>query len=190
MDTTGKIVAVVCIFSTLFMGCYNSALIDPTGDEKVKMYSGSIESVLTKDGKKYEFERPPVVTNDTIAGGAKFTWYTQANQEVTSIPLSNVALRRESHSGNIEYVVTKAGAKYTYEEPPAVVDRVVVGKATFTGYMSVDMEQVSIPLSDVAECSVSEFNGGLTMWAIFLGVAAVAGIIAATFPKVAPGPII
>jgi hypothetical protein len=92
------------------------------------------------------------------------------NQKESPIPLSNVVLRGESYSENIEYVVTNAGAKYTYEEPPALVNRVVIGKAKFTGGMPVDKGQVSIPLSDVAEISVSEVSPGLTLGAVALVV--------------------
>jgi hypothetical protein len=69
MHTSGKIAAGVCISSTLFMGCYSSSMIDLAGDEKEKIYTSDITSVLTKEGKKYEFENPPVVANDTIVGG-------------------------------------------------------------------------------------------------------------------------
>jgi hypothetical protein len=176
MNTPGKVVAGICIFSTLFMGCYSSSIIDFAGDEKEKMYANDVTSVLTKDGKKYDFETPPGVVNDTIVGVARFAWYREVNQEESSIPLSNVAARGQSYSGDIEYVVTNTGAKYIYDEPPAVVNRMVVGKGTFAGYMSVNAGQVSIPLSDVAEMSVSEPSPGLTLGALAIIVAVGVGV--------------
>jgi hypothetical protein len=140
-----KLMCIILSFAILFAGCYSNKTLTKDGT--------LIEYVATKDGKKYEFEKAPVVANDSIVGMAKLKWYTQVNEEETSIPLSNVAFRGESNSGNIKYIVTKAGAKYTYEGPPAVVNRVVVGKAKLTGYTPVNEKQVSIPLSDVAEIS-------------------------------------
>ncbi len=105
VNTTGRIVAWTCIFSTLLMGCYSSVLIDPAGDEKEKMYSNDITSVLTKDGKKYDFENPPVVINDTIAGVAKGSRYAQVKKEETSIPHSDVAYVGLSNSGRIGHPV-------------------------------------------------------------------------------------
>ena len=68
MKGVGRVVAWTCIFSTLFMGCYSSVLIDPTGEEKEKMYSGEIQAVITKQGTKYWFEKPPTIVNDAIVG--------------------------------------------------------------------------------------------------------------------------
>jgi hypothetical protein len=177
MNNATRLVAWVCIFSTPLAGCYTSSLIEQNGAEKERIYSGNIESVVTKDGKRYEFEKPPVVANDTIVGGAKCMWHTKVNQEETSIPDSDVALVGKSNSGNTEYVVTKAGVEYTYDDPPAYVNGAYVGKARFTGYMPVNKGQVSIPLSDVAEISLPEFSTWRTAGAITLGVAAVAGIV-------------
>ena len=188
MNALSKIVAGICIFSTLFMGCYSSSMIDFAGGEKEKIYSNDITSVLTKDGKKYEFETPPVVSNDTIVGVAKVSGYTQVKKDETSIPQSDVAYVGISNSGSIAFVVTKAGAKYTYEEPPTVVEAKFVGKAKFTGVTPMRAEQVSIPLSDVEEISVSELNSGGTAVAILLGVVIVAGIIAVF--TVGTGPVL
>jgi hypothetical protein len=189
MKKARKMVAWGCIFSTLFMGCYASSVIEPTGVEKETIYSNNIEYVVTKDGTKYEFEKAPVVANNTIVGGAKLTWYTQVNEEETSIPLSTVAFRGESPSGNIEYVVTKVGTKYMYEEPPAVVNRVIVGRAKFTGYTPANDEQVSIPLSDVAEISLSEVSAWRTLVAVALAVTVVVVIVDAVDFKFVPSPI-
>jgi hypothetical protein len=99
---------------------------------------------------------------------------------VIGIPITSVAVVVESRRGRIVYVVTDACAKYTYEEPPTLMDNVLVGKATFAGYAVLSRERVAIPLCEVAEISVSEYSSGRTVVAIVLGAAVVAGIIAAS----------
>jgi hypothetical protein len=184
MGKTRKAVAWISIVSTLWMGCYSSALIEPTADEKENIHTDRINFVVAKDGKKYEFEKPPVVVNDTIVGGrTKFTWRTKVNEEETLIPDSDVAWVELSPSGKTECVVTKAGAMYTYEAPPTRVSGAYVGKATFLDYGPLVMEQVSIPLSDVAEISVSRVNSGGTRTLIILGLSV--AVIAATAAFVA-----
>jgi hypothetical protein len=113
MEKARKGIALICIFSTLLMGCYSSAVIAPA--EKERVHAGSIEYVVTKDGKKYVFEEPPAVANDTIVGRYAQSWW-------------------------------KWG-------------------------------QVSIPLSDVAEVSVSEYDPQRTLWAC-VGVVVVLGVTA------------
>ena len=90
MKGVGKIVAWLCIFSTLFTGCYSSAMIDPTGEEKEKMYSGEIQVVITKQGTKYWFEKPPTIVNDAIVGEAKIYRSSGPVTEKVSIALSDV----------------------------------------------------------------------------------------------------
>ena len=180
MNTT-KIIAGVCIFSTLFMGCFSSVLIEPTDAENARMNSRYIDIVVTKDGKKYEFENPPVVANDSLLGEATVTGYGEVNQEETSIPLSDLALVSKSNSGTTEFVVTKAGAKYTYEEPPAFVNGAYIGKAKFAGFTPMK-EQVSIPLSDIQRVEASQFEvvGTTVLVVVGLGLV-VAGILLASF---------
>lgn len=84
-----KVVAIVCIFSTLFMGCYSSTLIDPRGEERNRIYEGEIRSVVTKEGAKYEFEIPPTIANDAIVGVIRTLPGPTAHQ--VSIPISEVA---------------------------------------------------------------------------------------------------
>jgi hypothetical protein len=93
MKTMAQIVAWLCIFSTFFMGCYGSAMIDPTGDEKEKIYSGTIESVVTKDGTEYKFDKAPAIVKDAVVGEVvigDWDWGHPIIKQV-SIPLSNVA---------------------------------------------------------------------------------------------------
>jgi hypothetical protein len=175
MKRLATIVAWLCIFSILFVGCYSVVLVDPTDAENVRINSGNIEHVFTKDGKKYEFEKPPSVANDQLVGEATVTANTQVKQEETSVPLSDVAYIRKSDSGKTEYVVTKAGAKYMYEEPPAVLNGAVVGKAKFAGFAPIK-EQVSIPLSDIQKVEASQLNVADTVVGVVLGGALVAGV--------------
>jgi len=90
MKKVGKVALWVSIFSTLFMGCYSSAMIDPKGDEKEKIYSGKIASVVTKDGTKYEFDKAPTIVNDTIVGEGKVSTEAGFITKQVSIPLSDV----------------------------------------------------------------------------------------------------
>ena len=175
MNTT-TIVTVVCIFSTLLMGCYSSVFVVPDDAENVKMNSRYIDYVVTKDGTKYELEKPPVVANDTLMGEATVTGIAQVNQEETSIPLSDLALVHKSNSAKTEYVVTKAGAKYTYDEPPATVNGAVVGKGKFAGFTPM-REQVSIPLSDIRSVEASKLEVGPTIAYVGLGCVVVAGAV-------------
>ena len=123
MKKASKVVAWLCIFSTLFMGCYSSVTIDPTRNEKEKIYSGTIESVLTKDGTAYVFRIAPTIVNDTIVGVIELGWN------------------------------------------PAT--------------MSQDVRQVRIPISDVAQVSVSKIDTGRTVLGVLVGLGSVALIFAA-----------
>jgi hypothetical protein len=115
MEWKGKMVAWICLLGILCIGCYSAELIEPPAPKK-NIYTGRIQYVVTKDGKKYEFEQPPTVINDTIVRGrATFTWRIQANEVETSFPLSDLAMVGQSPSGHTKYVVTKSGAKYTYK---------------------------------------------------------------------------
>lgn len=93
MKTAGKVAAWICISTTLFAGCYSSALVDPTGPEKEKVYSGSIESVLTKDGTHYVFRTAPNIVNGAIVGvieAAKNPGIMSEDVKQVSIPISDV----------------------------------------------------------------------------------------------------
>jgi hypothetical protein len=91
MKTVTKAIACVCILSIVFMGCYTSAIIDPTGPDKEKMYSCSIQSVVTKDGKKHVFRTSPDIDSCVIVGevivGLELM---RPSTEHASIPISNV----------------------------------------------------------------------------------------------------
>jgi hypothetical protein len=101
MTRAGKATACVCIFSVLYMGCYISTLIDPTGAERDKMHTGKIEYLITKDSTKFEFDRSPTVTKDAIVG--------QVKGEQVSIPLSDVANVYVSEFGYWKAVQTTVG---------------------------------------------------------------------------------
>ncbi len=93
MKAPGIVVAWICISTTLFAGCYSSALVDPTGPEKEKVYSGRIESVLTKDGTHYVFRTAPNIVNGAIVGvieAAKNPGIMIEDVKQVSIPISDV----------------------------------------------------------------------------------------------------
>jgi hypothetical protein len=147
MKTTCKIIAVACIFSTLFMGCYSSGLIEPTGDERDKMYSDNIEYVILKDGTKHEFYTPPSITNDVIVGKTKHS---------VSIPLSDVATfytgdeREQMYINKIRFITTKDSTKYEFATPPTMSsDNIIVGVA---------LKETSLALSDVSQVYLTKFS--------------------------------
>jgi hypothetical protein len=83
MNRPGKPLEWISLYSLLSMGCYSSALIDPKGDERDKIYSGEIEYIVMKDSAKYVFDRTPEVVRDSIVGT------TDCRQ--VSLPLVDVA---------------------------------------------------------------------------------------------------
>jgi hypothetical protein len=163
MNAAKKPVAWLCILSTLLMGCFGTVLVKPEGDDKERVCSNEIEYVITKDGRGYQFVSPPTIVNGAIIGEGRL------NRDKVSIHLSDAALIGE-YSGNITYVVTKSGTKYTFENPPATVDRTINGEAIFEESMPM---KVGIPLSDVREASISKFSPDERMWLVGIGAAVV-----------------
>jgi hypothetical protein len=70
-------------------GLLQSAIIDPVGEKKERIYSGRIRSVLSKDGMMFEFQTQPTMTRDAIVGEAKVP--PGGLSKVVSIPISEVA---------------------------------------------------------------------------------------------------
>lgn len=89
MKPVGRVIAWICIFCTLFMGCYSSVMVDPTGPDKQKICSETITSVVTRDGREYEFDIPPSIINDAIVGVIT-VWPGPTTYQV-SIPISDLA---------------------------------------------------------------------------------------------------
>ena len=127
MNRTGKQVAWVCIVSTLVMGCYSSAMIDPRGDDKDRMYTDRIEVVITKEGTKYDFDASPSIVDSAIVG-------SQPGYQV-SLPLSSVATisasdgKERTKQGSVVSVVTKGGRIFEFDVVPAVREEMYVGIA-------------------------------------------------------------
>jgi hypothetical protein len=156
-----KFTACVCIFSTLFMGCYSSTMISPTGDDKEKMHTDRIQHIITKDGSKYDFDTdtPPVISNDSFVGVEK-KW-------PVSIPLSSVS--KTYSEGKIQFVVTNDSTKYQFDNPFTISNDVIVGDVT--------NKPVSIPLSEVVEVRVTKFNVVGTVVLVGVTVLVVGGLI-------------
>jgi hypothetical protein len=105
MNSTMKVTAWVCIFSTSMLGCTSTSLYKPEGENQEKLYSGQIEGVVTKDGTKYEFRGDPKATIvDAVIKGIS------EGKEV-AIPLSEVdkVLVREHDTGLTICVIVGAG---------------------------------------------------------------------------------
>jgi hypothetical protein len=82
MNKARETVVWVCVFSILFMGCYTSTLVNPTGHKREELDSGNIEYVVTNDGSKFVFDSSPTVSENAIVG--------MSNHKAVSIPLSEV----------------------------------------------------------------------------------------------------
>lgn len=186
MSRSGKVTVWVSIFSTLFMGCYSSELIDmkqPPLQEENKhqpRIQEVIEYVVTRNGEQYHFAKPPTLVKDSIGNvrstdieyvimkdGTKCTF-----DELTGIAITPIA-KVKTNSTAIDYVIAEDGTKYMFEDTPVVVNDTIVGvlKAKAapgfaddpTAWSTADKgTQVSIPLSDVAEVSVKEYDSGMT----------------------------
>jgi hypothetical protein len=160
MNAARKTIAWICIFSILFVGCYGSALIDPKGEEKERIYSDKIEYVITKDGTKREFVTPPAIMSNALVP-----------KQSVSIPLSDVAQfnagdgKGKIYMDRIQFIITKDSTKYEFDTPPKVSDDHIVGLAL--------NKSTSIPLSDVSQVCVTKFKAAET---VLLSVA-VAGLL-------------
>ena len=139
MKTTGNVVAWPCIFSTLLVGCYYSALIDPNGAERDNINSDKIEYLIMKDSTKLGFDTPLSMSDSTL---------TYQRREPVSIPMSDVLEfgpvddKGTLYMDKLQFVVTKDSLKYEFITPPRVIHEKIVGVAV--------KETVTIPLSDVA----------------------------------------
>jgi hypothetical protein len=99
MKKASKVVAWLFIFSILFLGCYSSVTIDPTRNEREKIYSGTIESVVTEDGTAYVFPMAPTIVNDTIIGVIEGGWNPATmSQDVRQVRISISDVERVSIS--------------------------------------------------------------------------------------------
>ncbi len=141
MKTAGKAVAWVCIFSTTFMGCYTSALIDPRGTEKDKIYSGRIESVTMNDGREYVFDPSPTTVDDSIVGIVK--------GKQVSIPLSDVIYQKEEPPRHT-CVIVEGGRTYLFENGPVVLNDSIIGM--------LNGNRASLLISDVEKVEVRDLK--------------------------------
>ncbi len=83
MKATGKVIGWICIVSTLSGGCYSWAMVDPSGDNKERIYQDRIDYVLTRDSTEYEFDKPAKADSSAIVG--------EIDGKQVSIPLSEVS---------------------------------------------------------------------------------------------------
>ena len=84
MSTMGKTVVWACMCSILFSGCYSSATTYATGSGKDKVDPGRIQAIVTKDGKRYEFDSEPSISNDAVVG--------KVGGRPIAIPMSDVRI--------------------------------------------------------------------------------------------------
>jgi hypothetical protein len=167
MKTRLKVVAWLCIFSTLLMGCYTSIIVEPTGDGKNLLRSHRIGYLVSKDSVKYVYDKPPIIVNDTIVG------------EFTSVPLAHVSyasIEDMPLPDSIAYVVTTDGRRYDFDSRARVLNGYIVGELVFDPADTSRSRLVAIPLSEVAFASDASDT---ISWLVWGGLAAAAGIMLA-----------
>jgi hypothetical protein len=93
-----KVVAWLCIFSTLLMGCYSSGVIYHAENEEDVTYQERISAepiayVVTNSGTRYDFDikNPPTVTQDAIVGEIRVPIEGGHMMKQVSIPMRDVA---------------------------------------------------------------------------------------------------
>lgn len=89
--------------------------------------------------------------------------------------------RDKIYSKDITQVITSDSTKYTFDVPPVIVNDSIVGgvKVPVAGGMMI--KHVTIPISEVAEVSVSEVDTMATVLGIIATVLTVVVIAAADF---------
>jgi len=91
MDTGRKIIAWLCMVSTLLTGCTSTTLVEPERDGVSVIHSGRIASVIMKDGTEYTFTDPPEVIDDVIVGTLDIRVTEGIMKFPVALPLSEVA---------------------------------------------------------------------------------------------------
>lgn len=92
MKRTAGMAAWIAVFSVPLVGCYSSVLVDPAGPERERLYSNTVEYVVTKDSTNYQFLYEPVVdSKGRLNGMAEVREDTGVVTKQVSIPLSDVA---------------------------------------------------------------------------------------------------
>ena len=150
MNTAGKSIVWICIFSTLFMGCYSSAMISPTGEDRDLIYTNKIETILTKDSTEVPFDSPPVIVSDTTV-----------IRRFVSIPRSDVSDIYTKDSSH--FVVTNDGTTYRFNTRPIISMGSFSGEVTDYLLYSVVIGDtggvlVAIPLDNIENVQLSKFS--------------------------------
>jgi hypothetical protein len=177
MNITMKITACICISSTLFTGCYSSALISSTGDDKDLIYTNKIETVITKDSTECKFDSPPAVVSDTTV-----------RKRFVSIPRANVSDIYTKESSSFVFVDTNDDSTYRFNNRPTISIQSISGEATDYLLHSVVIGDtggvlVAIPLDNIEKVQLLKFDTGRTIVAVveaavFVSLAVVLVVVA------------
>jgi hypothetical protein len=176
MEKEGKGVAWICIFSTLLMGCYTSEVIEPKELENGRIAFEDLEYVVTQDSSRYDFQVPPRIHERALVGYAVPGLSFCPGGQKVSIPVSEILQTGMNTSGSIDYLVLKNKKRYSFDQPPAVADKCVVGVAKVSGPGGPPATEVSILLADIVYLGVSEPDAALTVAAV-LGIIVVGGVL-------------
>jgi hypothetical protein len=81
------------------------------------------------------------------------------------------------HAHDIKYVTLRDGTEYEFYNPPTIANDTLAGKGWYYGALWPESRQVALPMSHIAEITVSRYNPELTLWAC-VGVVVVLGLAA------------
>jgi len=98
-----KLTAWICIFTSGLLGCTSTTLIQPEGENQEKLNTAQIESVVTKDGKRYEFEGNQKGTS--AAGMVR----GMVDGKAVAIPLSEIDKMQVSESNTVGTILLVVG---------------------------------------------------------------------------------
>ena len=172
MNITTKITVYICISSTLFTGCYSSAMISTAGKDRDLIYTNTIETVITKDSTECKFDSPPVVVSDTTV-----------TKRFVSIPRVNVSDMYTKESSSFVFVDTNDDSTYQFDTRPIISMGSYSGEVTDYLLYSVVIGDtggvlVAIPFDQIDKVQLSKFSTGRT---IVFGVEAVVFVSLAVF---------
>ncbi len=171
MNTTMKLSVWICIYSTLFMGCYSSAMISTTGEDRGLIYTNKIETVITKDSTECKFDLPPAVVSDTTV-----------IKRFVSIPRANVSDIYTKESSSFVLVDTNDDSTYRFNARPTISIQSFSGEVTDYLVYSVVIGDtggvlVAIPLDNVDKVQLIKFDTGRTIVAAVEAAAFVSVVV-------------
>jgi hypothetical protein len=175
-DMGSKGVTWVCIFSTLLMGCYSSVVVEPNVSGTGQLYGARVDYIVMKDGIRFDYVKPPAIYEGKIVGQIVVVTEAVDTQKV-SISTAPIVCTGMTDSATNEFLIDVYGKKYVFVEDPSAVSATASSKAVCPHTKLSSRDNVSIPLSEVAEVHGSKYDSAGTTTLVWVcagvGVAAV-----------------